>query len=168
MTTPAEITIDYLAHHPQLADQLAMWSWTEWRSIYELRGQTFDHALKNYRERTNTDRLPLALVAFANQQLVGTVSLKHQDLEIRPHITPCLGGLFVVPSWRGRGVASLLMQRAVEEAAKLKLPKLYLWTSSAEGLYLRLGWAVVERLEYHGKIIVIMDICPPQELPLPN
>src|SRR5689334_14314131 len=126
-----KITIDYLARHSQLAEELAMWSWTEWRSIYEQRGQTFDHALKNYRERTNLDCLPLAFVAFANEQLVGTVSLKHQDLEVRPDITPCLGGLYVTPSWRNRGVGSLLMRRAVEEAARLELPRLFLWTSSA-------------------------------------
>ena len=152
------ITIDYLGNHPHLIEQLATWSWTEWRSIYEQRGQNFTDALKNYQERTNFDCLPLAFVAFAENELVGTISLKHQDLEIRPDITPWLGGLFVVPSWRRRGVASLLMRRAVEEAAKLNLPRLYLWTSSAEGLYLKLGWRPRERTEYHGKIITIMEL----------
>jgi GNAT superfamily N-acetyltransferase len=152
------ITVDYLGDHPQLADELARLSWAEWQPIYQERGQTFEHALKNYRDRTNTDCLPLALVALHDGELVGTVSLKFNDLDTRPDIDPWLGALLVLPSWRGRGVGSLLMQRAVEEAARLKIPTLFLWTSSAEGLYLKLGWRPVERTVYCSKSIVIMEI----------
>ena len=155
-----EIRIDYLANHPHLADELARWSWNEWRSIYDERGQTFQHALKNYRERTNFDCLPLALVALNGDELIGTVSLKFHDLDTRPDIDPWLGGVYVAPDWRGCGVASLLVQRAVEVATELGLTKLYLWTSSAEGLYEKLGWQVVERSAYCGKNIVIMEIFP--------
>ena len=155
MTTP-DIRIDYLANHPAVADGLAKISWTEWRSIYEARRDTFADVLKACRERMNIDHLPLALVAFDGDKLVGTVSLKPQDLEVRPELTPWLGGLFVAPEWRHRGVASLLLKRAVEEARRLKLAKLYLWTSSAEGLYRKLDWQPVERLDYCGRRIVVM------------
>ncbi|MFN2507858.1 MAG: GNAT family N-acetyltransferase [Chthoniobacterales bacterium] len=151
------IRFDYLARHPALADELAKFAWAEWQHIYRARGDTFADAQRSYRERANSDRLPLALVAFDGGELVGTVSLKEQDLEIRPEITPWLGGLYVIPQARGRGVASLLMQRAVQEARRLKLPTLFLWTPSAETLYRRLGWREVERTEYCGKRIVIMQ-----------
>jgi GNAT superfamily N-acetyltransferase len=157
MTRP-DITVDYLANHRELADELARFSWAEWQSVYEQRGQTFADAMSTYRERVNINCLPLALVAFAGEQLIGTVSLKVQDLDIRPEITPWLGGLFVIPESRRRGVASLLMQRAVEEARRLNLARLFLWTSSAESLYLKLGWQRVERTDYCGKSIVIMQI----------
>jgi GNAT superfamily N-acetyltransferase len=156
MTEP-NITIDYLANHPELAEELARFSWNEWPSIYEHRGQTFADALRKYQERTNVDSIPLALVAFAGGMLVGTVSLKDDDLDIRPEIKHWLGGLFVVPEWRGRGVASALMRHATEEARRLKVPRLFLWTSSAEGLYLKLGWQPVERTDYCGTRIVIME-----------
>jgi len=151
------IKIDYLAHHAHLAEQLARWSWAEWQAIYIERGQTFEHALKNYQERTNIDRLPLTLVAFQGDELIGTVSLKFHDLDTRPELDPWLGGVFVSPEWRGRGIASQLMRRAAAEAARLSLPKLYLWTSSAERLYQKLGWTVVERSHYCGKDIALMD-----------
>jgi GNAT superfamily N-acetyltransferase len=154
----AEITVDYLANHAELVDQLALLSWTEWQSIYQQRGQTFEHARANYRERTNIDRLPLTLVALHNRELVGTVSLKYHDLDTRPDLDPWLGALFVLPGWRKRGVASLLMNRVVDEARRLKLPELFLWTSSAEGLYLKLGWRVVERSKYCDKEIVVMQL----------
>lgn len=152
------IRIGYLANHQELADELARNSWAEWRSIYERRGQDFNHALTTYRERANIDRLPLALVALDGEKPAGTVSLKPQDLEIRPELTPWLGGLFVVTEWRRRGVGSLLMQTAVEEARRLRLEKLLLWTSSAEAMYLKLGWRPIERVDYCGKRIVIMQI----------
>ena len=153
-----EIMIDYLANHCELVDELARLSWAEWQPIYRGRGQTFEHALKNYRERTNTDCLPLTLVALHGAELVGTVSLKFQDLDTRPDLDPWLGALFVVPSWRRRGIATLLMHRAVDEARRLNLRGLFLWTSSAEGLYLKLGWQAIERTEYCGKSIVIMKM----------
>src|ERR1700731_1858174 len=157
MTVP-EITIDYLANQPEFADELARLSWAEWQPIYQQRGQTFDDALNNYRQRTNTDRLPLALVALHGEELVGTVSLKFNDLDIRRDLNPWLGALLVLPSWRQRGVGSMLTHRALEEARRLNLPRLFLWTSSAEGLYLKLGWRVVERTSYCENQIVIMEM----------
>lgn len=155
--TPAKMRIDYLANHPELADELAALSWNEWQSIYQHRGQNFADAVKNYRQRINIDRLPLALVALADRKLIGTVSLKYYDLDIRPDIKIWLGGLFVMPEWRRRGVGSLLMERAMEAAKRLNLEKLFLWTSSAENLYLKLGWRPVERLDYCDSQIVIME-----------
>jgi GNAT superfamily N-acetyltransferase len=157
--TPPDVTIDYLANHPELADELARFSWVEWQPIYEERGQTFNDALRSYRDRTKIDSLPLALIAFGgDDQLVGAVSLKAQDLDIRPQITPWLASLFVVPAWRRKGVGSLLIQRILGEARRLHLPKLFLWTSSAEALYLKLGWQQVERTDYCGSRIVVMQI----------
>ena len=151
-----DITIEYLAQHPHLVRQLAELSWAEWQPIYQERGQTFDDAIKNYGERANVDRLPLALVALHGGELAGTVSLKYHDLDLRPGLDPWLGALLVLPNWRGRGIATMLMRRAAEIACELELPELFLWTSSAEGLYHKLGWKVIERLDYCGKQIVIM------------
>ena len=152
------VTIHYLGHHPAFADKLGEWSWNEWRHIYEQRGQTREHALRNYRERINLDKIPIALIALSERgDLVGTVSLKTEDLEVRSEITTWLGGLYVLPEWRKRGVGSVLMERAVNEARRLKLPTIHLWTSSAEKLYTSLGWRVVERMDYGGKPIVLMQ-----------
>ena len=158
------ISARYLAHHPELADELARWAWTEWRVFFDARGRTCDDARRSYGERAQIGALPLALVAFAGGKLVGTVSLMVHDLPTRPELTPWLASLFVVPDFRRRGVASLLIERAVVEAARLKLPTLYLWTSSAEAeaLYRKVGWRSVERTEYCGKEIVIMQIEGPR------
>jgi len=89
---------------------------------------------------------------------IGMVSLKFHDLGTRPDLDPWLGALLVLPEWRNRGVATLLMHRATEEARRLNVSRLYLWTHSAEGLYHKLGWQVVERTKYFGKEAVVMEI----------
>ena len=159
MTRPSiAIAIDYLANCPEFLDALAQLSWKEWQEIYQQREQTLDDCLKNYRERTNTDRLPLTLVAAHGGELVGMVSLKYHDMDTRPDLDPWLGGLLVLPEWRNHGVGTMLMHRATEEARRLKVPRLYLWTHSAEGLYRKLGWQVVERSDYFGKEAVVMQV----------
>jgi GNAT superfamily N-acetyltransferase len=163
MTGP-NIAIGYLAHCPELIDELARLSWEEWQDVYEQRKQTLEHSVKNYRERMNTDRLPLTLVAVRARpavncrELVGMVSLKFHDMDTRPDLDPWLGGLLVLPEWRNRGVGTMLMHRATEEARRLNVPQLYLWTHTAEGLYHKLGWQLVERTNYFGKEAVVMQI----------
>ena len=96
---PLSITIDYLANHPELAPELGKLFHDEWRSIYDHRGQSFKDVVSACLERANVDSLPLALIGFRGEQLVGIVSLKVQDLEIQPELTPWLAGLFVIPKW---------------------------------------------------------------------
>ena len=167
----ANIAIDYLANCPELVDELARLSWKEWQEVYQQRKQTLEHSVKNYRERMNTDRLPLTLVAVrvrhgqsftglpaSHRELVGMVSLKFHDMDTRPDLDPWLGGLLVLPEWRNRGVGTMLMHRATEEAHRLNVSQLYLWTHTAEALYQKLGWQVVERTNYFGKAAVVMQI----------
>lgn len=54
------------------------------------------------------------------------------------------------------------MQGIVEEAGKQNVSVLYLYTTSKENedFYARLGWSVKERVEYLGKLRVVMEIKP--------
>ena len=60
-------------------------------------------------------------------------------------------GIIPLAGWIGR---------ATDEARRLNVERLYLWTHSAEGLYYKLGWQVVERTNYFGKDAVVMQIDP--------
>jgi N-acetylglutamate synthase-like GNAT family acetyltransferase len=68
-----------------------------------------------------------------------------------------MGGIFVVKEYRGRGVATALIHRLIKEARRLSVKRLYLWTSSAEVLYANLGWVSLERFDYCGQIISVMQ-----------
>ena len=151
------ITIDYLKNHEAGIPRLATFSYQEWRPVHDRAQMTFDDVVRSYAQRANIDVLPLALVAIHQGTIIGTGSLKLQDLDVRPHFTPWLGGLFVTAENRSRGVATALIRRLLQEARRLKIPSLYLWTPSAEGLYAKLGWESLEKLDYCGYKITIMQ-----------
>ena len=90
--------------------------------------------------------------------LLGMVSLKFHDMDTRPDLDPWLGGLLVLPERRNRGIGTMLMRRATEEARRLDISRLYLWTHTAERLYHKLGWQLVERTNYFGKEAVVMEM----------
>ena len=78
-------------------------------------------------------------------------SLASKDLDERPNLCPWLAGVFVTPEARGRGHALRLVS-AVEAACRdAAIQTVWLYTSTAEGLYRRAGWQAVEYLQRQGK-----------------
>ena len=151
-----QLTLDYLANHRDRIPQLAAWSYAEWRDVIHERGFTFDDVLAGFHRRASTDAIPLGIVAFADGELAGNGALRPDDLPPRPHLAPWVGGIFVAPAYRGHGIASAIVARLVEDARRLQVPQLYLWTHSAVGLYARLGWTELEKLDYCGHTITVM------------
>jgi GNAT superfamily N-acetyltransferase len=95
-------------------------------------------------------------VLFDGGVPVGTASLARQDLACRPELTPWLAGVFVSPAARGRGHASALVRRVEAFAAAADVPRLWLYTWSAEGLYARLGWEREGIERDKGRDVVLM------------
>ncbi len=149
--------IDFLFNHQRFVPVLTERMYEHWRELLQATGRSREEFAKSMRDRCRKDSLPLALVAFHQDEVLGTVALKPQDLDIRPQLTPWLGGLFVMPRFRGHGIGSLLIIKVVEEARRLRLSRLYLWTPSAESLYARHGWSLLERVAYHHYTISVMD-----------
>lgn len=149
--------IDYLANHRDCIPQLAQWGYGEWRSIFDHYGMSLEDVIGTFERRAQRESLPLGLVALDGARVVGTGSLKLQDLELRPALTPWLGGIFVDKEYRGRGVGTAIIQRLLVEAQRLRLPRVYLWTTSAQALYLKLGWTEMEELTFCGATISVME-----------
>ncbi len=97
-----------------------------------------------------------AFVVLAGDVPVGTAALIRSDLESRPDLTPWLAGLFVLPAFRGQGYATALVRRVEEFAASAGVSVLWLYTSTAEALYARLGWERVGLEDERGEPVVLM------------
>ena len=95
-------------------------------------------------------------VLFDQNRPVGTASLVHEDLETRRDLTPWLAGVFVEPAFRGRGYATVLVRRVEAFATAASVPVLWLYTSTAEPLYARLGWQRVGFERDCGQQVVLM------------
>jgi len=99
----------------------------------------------------NRDQLPIAWVAHANGQLLGTAALRVHDLEGREDLTPWLGGVFVGSQFRRQGVGAALCA-TVEEAARSRgTQTLYLFTLDKQAWYSRQGWTVLAPCVWHQR-----------------
>lgn len=152
--------IDYLCNHPNLIEELAELNFKEWGEFRP--GDTLQARTERMRAACGKGAIPSVVVAIEDSQLLGGALLIDSDMKIRPQLTPWLAGVYVKAEERGRGVASQLVKRIVDEAAALDVRELYLYTDAAQSLYARLGWEVVEDLVYEELPVTVMKFTIPR------
>jgi GNAT superfamily N-acetyltransferase len=150
--------IDYLADHREHIPRLAEWLHAQWGYLHE--NDSVERRAARLESRATRGGVPIAFVAVDGETLLGSASLVVDDLETRLELTPWLASVYVAPEHRGRGVASALVRRVVEEARDSGIDRLYLWTTDQERLYARLGWRRIESTTFQGEDIVIMALDP--------
>ncbi len=127
------VRIGYLVDHPDYIPQLAQWLFEQWDSI--LGEKTPETRIKKLNAHLNRDRLPIAWVAHANGQLLGTAALRVHDLEGREDLTPWLGGVFVASQFRRRGIGAALCATVEEAVLSRGIQTLYLFTLDKQAWY---------------------------------
>ncbi|PYL72357.1 MAG: GNAT family N-acetyltransferase [Verrucomicrobia bacterium] len=143
------VRISYLIEHPEYIPQLAQWLFEEWDLI--LGEKTPEARIKKLNAHMNRDKLPIAWVAHANGQVLGTAALRVNHLERREDLTPWLGGVFVGSQFRRRGIGAALCA-TVEDAARSRgIQTLYLFTLDKQAWYSRLGWTVLGPCVWHQR-----------------
>jgi len=148
-------TISYLADYPAYLSTVSAWVFGEWGEYMpEL---TLEDLTSIFKEHLNRDRIPLTLIAFLDGQPAGTASIYVHDLDIRPDLSPWLAAVYVDPPFRKQGIGSALVKAIESVARKLQISRLYLFTPDQEHFYTRLGWSVLEHVEYRNQIEVVMD-----------
>ncbi len=81
-------------------------------------------------------------------------------LDERPDLGPWLAGVYVMPAFRGQGHATRLVLVVEDLARETAIPTLWLYTRTAEPLYSRCGWNVVERFSINEKTYDLMQRKP--------
>ena len=152
-----DITIGYLADHPEWVDVIAGWFYEQWYDLYVNRSMTLENLKDRITGECNYDKVPLILVAVKDEKIVGTVGLNLHDMHTRKDLSPWLAGLYVDPEHRLKGIGSLLVEALIEKAKALDIGKLYLYTPDAEYLYDKLGWETLEQTEYFWPKVTIME-----------
>jgi N-acetylglutamate synthase-like GNAT family acetyltransferase len=143
------VQISYLIDYPEYIPQLAQWLFEEWDAI--LGEKTVEARIKKLNAHMNRDQLPIAWVAHADGQLLGTAALRVYDLEGRKDLTPWLGGVFVGAEFRRRGIGAALCG-TVEDAARTRgIQSLYLFTLDKQEWYLRQGWTLLAPCVWHER-----------------
>jgi predicted N-acetyltransferase YhbS len=135
---------------------IAQWFYREWGWFYP--DLTVRDLEKRFMARTHKTVLPLALVALDKGKVVGTVSLKDHDMDTRPHYSPWLASLYVYSPCRVQGVGKMLVDRGIEQAQKLGLEQLYLYTLNRRHIpfYTAGGWSLREQTVYKNAEVFIV------------
>ena len=84
------------------------------------------------------------------------MTLARNDLDERPTLTPWLAGVCVIPARRGKGYIYHLLEAFDAACRQASVKTAWLFTNTAEHVYLRAGWRAVEIVERPGKLPVTL------------
>lgn len=135
------------------ADVVAGWIWSEWARHEP--GMTRTASDGSVHAAFDGAPLPHYVVAHVGDELAGCAAIVADDLPTRPGLGPWLANVYVAPAYRGQGLGTALVERAMAHGATLA-DTLYLYTFGSTALYRRLGWRPHEEGEYAGQPIAIL------------
>jgi RimJ/RimL family protein N-acetyltransferase len=136
------ITIGFLADYLDTIPTLAKWFRDQWPDYYADMSQA--ELEQDFLDDASRDRLPIRLVAFESSELAGTIILRERGSETLPEFQPELGGLYVVESHRGHGIATELVRAGMKVALDQGYETVYATTVVAAGILERLGWEFIK------------------------
>jgi GNAT superfamily N-acetyltransferase len=149
------MNIESIADHLELLPIIGKWHWDEWGHADP--NGSVDTWTDGLRERILRDKVPTTYIALSDQsELLGSVTLVDHDMDTHQELTPWLAGLYVSDEFRNLGIGSKLVNHAAEKARRMGITKLFLYSSTAAGLYTKLGWQIVDEEFYEGEEVSVM------------
>ena len=147
---------EYLADYEKAIPVLAKWYYQEWG--YLNRDNNLEKVTAKLHGNLNKNKILLILLAIENTEVLGACQLRYREMDIYPEKEHWLGAVYVADYHRGTGIAEKLIDKTVSVAKQLGVEKLYLQTQHPSGgLYSRLGWQALERVNYHGLEVLVME-----------
>lgn len=147
------ITIAFLADHLETIPTLTSWFRAQWPAYYASR--TPVDIAQDFHAEANRTELPLRLVAFANGELAGTITLREQATWTLPEYQPGLGGLLVMARHRGQGIGTELVKVGMNIARDQGYTAVYATTVNARGILKRLGWQLIEEISHDDEQLLL-------------
>lgn len=132
-----DVNIGLLADHLDVIPTLVTWFEDEWEPYYGPSGP--GDAEGDVTASANRASLPICLVAFVGDELVGTIALKDASIS-HPELKPWGAAMLVRSAWRRRGVGTALVEALEKLARDLGYPKLYMSTDAANSIVESRGW----------------------------
>lgn len=144
-----------LADYPSAAATVAGWYFETWGC--HVPGVTLESELDKVRGYMERETAPLLVLALDGYAVVGCAAFKIREMPQFSEYEHWLGGVFVDPAHRGRGVAGRLVEDVVARARRAGVEHLYLQTEDLSGgLYGQLGFEGLETVENRGHHVLIM------------
>ncbi len=150
------IGFEFLADRPEAVPQIACWWFDAWGHLRP--GTSVDGFTATLNEQLFRDQLPIRIVAIGDGIVVGVAELKlHEMADLYPDKEFWMGGIFVAPGFRRRGIGSALSLKIAEIAKSKCIQAIHLQTQNLNGgLYAKLGWERIEQVNYKGYEALVM------------
>ena len=162
------IEIAFLVDCPEVISTLTQWFRAQWPEYYA--GRTLADIAQEFFSEANRDGLPVRLLAFADGDLAGTVTLRDQALQALPEYHPGLGGLLVLERHRGRGIGTKLVRAGMNLAREQGYERVYATTVTASGILERLDWKLVQAVSHRDEQLLLYrcELRTPIQLNFPD
>lgn len=113
-------------------------------------GKDFLRAHRANKEQVDISDADLWLAAINDYGSVGVIGIKY-GLH-----TDRIKGLFVAPEWRGRGIGTALLMRALRDVRAKRVTAFC--TRNSEGIFVRQGFRVAREANKHGISFVEKEV----------
>jgi GNAT superfamily N-acetyltransferase len=133
---------------------IGKWIYDEWAYVYPQK--SLQDIQRTLISRVNEREMPITLVAHDERGVLGTASLKAEDLSAAPELTPWISSVYVGPDHRGEGIGTALASEIEKIAGELGYKRLHLFNPLAQGVFEKLGWKMLKTLDYGGKELAIL------------
>ncbi|CAF1264785.1 unnamed protein product [Adineta ricciae] len=162
----AKYTIHLLREKPEYVQEVSNVFYNEWQDSYHAFGLlTLEAAIQDAEMNyiRNEKQLPLLMILLdkQSQNLIATIGLEVCDVSPgNPYYntTPWLACTYTKPEYRGQGIAKYMIGKILDLAKELKYTYVWLWTRSAQGLFEKQGYHLVETLRHGESNINVMRI----------
>lgn len=149
-----ELKLAPLADYPRLIGQVAELLNREWGHLPPWSDRAA--LVEGLQQRLQTGQGPFALVAQLDRELVGSGSIKINELADMSDKEFWIGDVIVGPKYRGRGVGAAIMRGLIEYAKFLGLSQVHLYTPDQQDFYRRRGWHDVGQHGANGEDNTVM------------
>src|ERR1041384_6254418 len=95
---------EFLADHPDAVPLVARWYFDQWG--HRMAGNSYEKTCERIRGKLNRLRPPLHVVAVEAGAILAVAQIKLREMDIYPDKEHWLGGVFVSPDFRGKGIAT--------------------------------------------------------------
>jgi N-acetylglutamate synthase-like GNAT family acetyltransferase len=149
------MNITKLKNRKKYINEIALYHQKEWAHLNN--GETLEERKIRMQPYLNDDFIPTMYVAEKNDNLIGTAAIIKCDMDTKPHLSPWMASVFIIPEYRKKGYGSSLVKHIMQEARLNKIDKLYLYTEDADALYEELGWEVITKESFHNQNVIVME-----------
>jgi len=133
---------------------VAQWYASEWAYKDGLSSEQVFELLAKYQK---SHKPPLMILAQDKSKVVGAAQVKIREVAEYTNYNYWLGGIYVEPGYRKQGIATLMVESAINRATSLEIDRLYLQTPAPSGgLYSRLGFTKLHDHSHHNSPSIIM------------